>query len=121
LDAGRWFERIFDDAALDGHAAIDLRRARVDGSARWSSVAERKIEAGAELLALKAVLGEIDFGILSRVLGTAGVVDASSKDERRYVMRRIRDGLGKLAERRVAETVLDRRSRTSLTGTHSPA
>lgn len=96
--AGRHFVRLYD-SAIGGRAAIDPERIRVDGGLGQGAAAERILLARTELAQLGAVVGQIDFTLLCRILGLGRDLKADTPDpgERKYLARRVRDALGTIA------------------------
>ncbi|TVR07417.1 MAG: hypothetical protein EA385_12890 [Salinarimonadaceae bacterium] len=100
--AGRRFQRIHARAEIGGPAALDYSKPLVDGGYPQDPLTDRVVQANAEMLALRAVLGQADFLLVIRVICLGNTIDQEAaawggRDPSRYVARRVRDALGALA------------------------
>jgi len=105
-EAGRHWQRAFEDAEIGGVRAIDPTKEAVDGGQMPEVLTDRQVEATKELTDARRELGHAGNWIIVQVLGTrmnlhqvasgrAGRPDCEA--EYKYVRRRFRECLGTLA------------------------
>jgi hypothetical protein len=103
--AGRRFQSLWHRSEIGAGAAIRLDRPRVDGGLRSDPISEWAIEARNQLSALAALLGMIDYPLMSRVVGQGRPIEEEgasgawgTREPQLYIGRRLRDALSVLAD-----------------------
>jgi hypothetical protein len=108
--AGRWFQALWDRAEIGGAGAIDYSKPKVDGGYPVDPLTEKAMQARKDLNGVAAVLGMIDYPLVSRIVGQGVAIDVEAQsgawgdsDGARYVAKRVKDALKALAEHRGAK------------------
>jgi hypothetical protein len=109
--AGRDFQKNYEAAEIGAAGAMRYDKPRVDGGYPLDPLTEKVLQASQELCELALVLGQIDYALVSRVIGQGVTVEAEVREHdwgsnveraRHYVATRVRHALRTLAEHKSA-------------------
>jgi hypothetical protein len=99
--AGRWFQKLWEQAEIGTLGAMRYDKPMVDGGKIGDPLNDQVLEAHGALSRVAAVLGIIDYPLMCRVVGQGHTIEVEARtywnDNRLYVGARIRDALKVLA------------------------
>jgi hypothetical protein len=104
MSAGRRFQALYARAEIGGGGAIRYDKPKVDGGFPMDPLTEDVMQARQELSGIAGVLGQIDYPLVSRIVGDGRTLEAEAatgawpgEKPEKYVGRRVRDALEALA------------------------